>query len=161
MNCIGIALIHPQTLDAPAIAPDQTGADANAPEETLPIVLASLDDDKAEDVLTVDLRNKSPLADYMVIASGRSARHVGSICDKLSERLKERTGVSPRSEGVANGDWALIDAGDVIVHVFRPEVREFYALEKMWAPDEAAKRPSAPAAAPQEDPGADALDEDA
>ena len=106
-------------------------------------MLASLDDDKAEEVVTVDLREKSPLADYVVIASGRSARHVSSICDKLTERLKARSGVSPRTEGVENGDWALIDAGDVIVHVFRPEVREFYALEKMWAPERTTKSPAA------------------
>ncbi|MBX2856355.1 MAG: ribosome silencing factor [Rhodobacteraceae bacterium] len=92
-----------------------------------------MDDDKAEDILSIDLRGKSSLADYMVIASGRSNRHVGAICDKLIERLKAESGTAPRSEGVENGDWALIDGGDIIVHVFRPEVREFYALEKMWA----------------------------
>lgn len=90
-------------------------------------------------MLVVDLRGKSAIADYMIIASGRSARHVASICEKMMDRVKETYGVRPRAEGVENGDWALIDAGDVITHVFRPEVREFYALEKMWAPEEAAR----------------------
>ena len=116
-------------------------------DQRLEIILNSLDDDKAEDVLSIDLRGKSSLADYMVIASGRSNRHVGAICDKLIERLKAVSAATPRSEGVENGDWALIDAGDVIVHVFRPEVREFYALEKMWASAEVvAERAARPAA---------------
>ncbi len=122
----------------------QTPVMSEAPQarestERLEIVKNSLEDDKAEDVLVVDLRGKSPMADFMVIASGRSARHVASICEKLMDRLKEAYGQRPRAEGVEHGDWALIDAGDVIAHVFRPEVREFYALEKMWAPSEAAK----------------------
>lgn len=104
----------------------------------LELILASLEDDKAEDVLTIDLRGKSSIADYMVIASGRSSRHVASICEKLIERLKASGEARPRSEGVEIGDWALIDAIDVVVHVFRPEVRDYYALEKMWAPSEAA-----------------------
>ena len=105
-------------------------------DQRLELILNSLDDDKAEDVLSIDLRGKSSLADYMIIASGRSNRHVGAICDKLIERLKAVSAGTPRSEGIENGDWALIDAGDIIVHVFRPEVRDFYALEKMWAPAE-------------------------
>ncbi|MEL6317490.1 MAG: ribosome silencing factor [Pseudomonadota bacterium] len=112
-------------------------------------VLASLEDDKAEDVLAIDLRAKSSIADHMVIASGRSKRHVAAICDKLIERLKA-DGAQPRSEGLEQSDWALIDAGDVVVHVFRPEVREFYALEKMWAPDAAAAKPSAATPSPAE-----------
>lgn len=100
------------------------------------MILASLEDDKAEDILSIDLRGKSSLADFMVIASGRSNRHVASICEKLIDHLKKRDGSAPRAEGVENGDWALIDASDVIVHVFRPEVRAFYALEKMWASPE-------------------------
>ncbi|MCI4660562.1 MAG: ribosome silencing factor [Neomegalonema sp.] len=103
-------------------------------DDLLTLVLESLDDDKAEDVVTIDLRGKSSLGDYMVIASGRSSRHVSSICDKLLEKLKTKTGYTPRAEGLDQGDWALIDARDVIIHVFRPEVREFYDLEKMWVP---------------------------
>ena len=94
--------------------------------------LASLVEDKAEDVVTIDLNGKSEMADFMVICSGRSTRQVVAIADKLVERLKEDPGVLSKTEGREAGDWVLIDAGDVIVHVFRPEVREFYQLEKMW-----------------------------
>ncbi|MBC7142201.1 MAG: ribosome silencing factor [Rhodobacteraceae bacterium] len=97
-------------------------------------ILASLDDDKAEDVVTIDLRGRSSVADYMVICSGRSSRQVGAIAEKLMERLKHEFGRSCRVEGKEQGDWVLIDASDVVVHVFRPEVREFYQLEKMWMP---------------------------
>jgi ribosome-associated protein len=100
----------------------------------LSTILASLDDDKAEDIVTIPLAGKSDLADHMVIASGRSSRQVQAIADKLAERVKAATGIVCRTEGGDIGDWVLIDAGDVIVHVFRPEVREFYQLEKMWAP---------------------------
>jgi ribosome-associated protein len=97
-------------------------------------VLASLNDDKAEEIVTIDLRGKSQMADHMVIASGRSSRQVAAISEKLAERLKEVFGLTVRMEGKDSGDWVLIDTGDVIVHVFRPEVREFYQLEKMWLP---------------------------
>jgi ribosome-associated protein len=95
-------------------------------------VLSSLDDDKAEDVVAIDLRGRSSVADHMVICSGRSSRQVAAIAEKLVERLKHEFGRTSRIEGKEQGDWVLIDAGDVIVHVFRPEVREFYQLEKMW-----------------------------
>ena len=95
-------------------------------------ILTSLDDDKAEDVVPIDLRGRSDMADYMVICSGRSTRQVSAIAEKLVDRLKQDTGVICKLEGKETGDWVLIDAGDVIVHVFRPEVREFYQLEKMW-----------------------------
>jgi ribosome-associated protein len=101
-------------------------------DETLRLVLARLDDMKAEDTTTIDLRDKSTIADTMVIASGRSNRHVGSIADRVIEDL-HKAGLKTRAEGMPHCDWVLIDAGDVIVHVFRPEVRSFYALEKMWA----------------------------
>ena len=101
-------------------------------ETLLDGVLRSLDDDKAEDVVAIDLAGKSEMADHMVIASGRSSRQVTSIADKLVERLKADFGVIAKIEGKDAGDWVLIDAGDVIVHVFRPEVRAFYQLEKMW-----------------------------
>ncbi|TCO73605.1 ribosome-associated protein [Rhodovulum euryhalinum] len=107
-------------------------------EELLDHILASLSDDKAEDVITIDLRGKSSIADYMVICSGRSTRQVGAIAEKLKERLKEDLGRGSKLEGKDQGDWVLIDTGDVVVHVFRPEVREFYQLEKMWLPAGAA-----------------------
>ena len=87
--------------------------------------------------MTIDLRGRSAMADHMVIASGRNARQVASITEKLVERLKAQTGQSARVEGKDTGDWVLIDTDDVIVHVFRPEVREFYQLEKMWMPADA------------------------
>ncbi|HMO06617.1 MAG TPA: ribosome silencing factor [Paracoccaceae bacterium] len=97
-------------------------------------VLASLDDDKAEDVVQIDLRGRSDMADYMVICQGRSSRQVAAISEKLADRLKQDLGVQSKTEGKETGDWVLIDTGDVIVHVFRPEVRSFYQLEKMWMP---------------------------
>ena len=102
-------------------------------------VLTSLEEDRAEDVVSIDLRGRSEMADHMVIASGRSTRQVAAISEHLTERLKE-AGTASKVEGADRGDWVLIDAGDVIVHVFRPEVREFYQLEKMWQPTGAADR---------------------
>lgn len=107
-------------------------------EELLDFVLNSVSDDKAEDVVTIDLRGKSNIADYMVICSGRSTRQVSAISEKLKDRLKEDLGRSCKIEGKDQGDWVLVDVGDVIVHVFRPEVRAFYQLEKMWLPAGAA-----------------------
>ncbi|MFB9148415.1 ribosome silencing factor [Roseovarius ramblicola] len=108
-------------------------------ETQLAAILKSLDDDKAEDVVQIDLRGKTAMGDYMVIASGRSSRQVAAISEKLVDRLKHEHGVASRTEGRDTGDWVLIDTGDVIVHVFRPEVREFYQLEKMWQPAGQAK----------------------
>lgn len=101
-------------------------------------VIASLEDDKAEDIVQIDLRGKSSVADWMVVASGRSSRQVAAISEKLVERLKQDLGIACKVEGKDAGDWVLIDAGDIIVHVFRPEVRDFYQLEKMWLPPGAA-----------------------
>src|SRR5215475_12899679 len=101
-------------------------------EEILRLVLHRLDEMKAEDILTIDLRDKSTIGDYMVVSSGRSQRHVGSVADRVVEDL-HKVGIAARIEGVPHCDWVLIDAGSVIVHVFRPEVRAFYNLEKMWA----------------------------
>lgn len=92
-----------------------------------------LDEAKAEDIKTIDLDGKSSIGDYMVIASGRSDRHVGAIADQLQTKLKEAGWPRARVEGMEACDWVLIDTGDIIVHVFRPEVREFYNLEKMWS----------------------------
>ena len=94
-------------------------------------LLDSLDDAKAEEVVSIDLNGKTSIADVMVIASGRSSTHVGAIADRLIRSCKD-LGITPRVEGLQNGDWVLLDAGDAIVHVFRPEVRQFYNLEKMW-----------------------------
>ena len=102
-------------------------------EEILSLVLARLEDMKAEDTVTIDLTGKSSIADAMVVTSGRSNRHVGAVADRVVEALGE-AGVPARVEGMPHCDWVLIDAGDVIVHVFRPEVRAFYNLEKMWGP---------------------------
>ncbi len=107
-------------------------------EKLLERILSSLDDDKAEDVVRIDLRGKSEIADYMVICSGRSSRQVQSIAEKLTDRLKQDFGRLSKVEGKEQGDWVLIDTGDVIVHVFRPEVRAFYQLEKMWMSPEQA-----------------------
>jgi ribosome-associated protein len=100
--------------------------------ELLSLIKSSLDQDGAEDILAIPLEGRSALADYMVIASGRSTRHVAALSENLVERLKREAGKSSRVEGKEAADWVLIDTGDVIVHVFRPEVREFYQLEKMW-----------------------------
>jgi ribosome-associated protein len=96
--------------------------------------LKTLDSDKAENIIAIDLKERSPMADYMVVASGRSARHVTAIAEHLTERLS-KTGLQTKVEGLPQGDWVLVDALDVIVHVFRPEVRAFYNLEKMWGED--------------------------
>jgi ribosome-associated protein len=95
--------------------------------------LHSLDQDKAENVVSIDLRGKTSIADNMVIGSGRSQRQVSAIAQHLAERLKDAGFGSCRIEGLTHGDWVLVDAGDVVVHVFRPETREFYNLEKMWS----------------------------
>ncbi len=101
----------------------------------LDVALTCLEDAKAENVVAIDLSGKTPIADHMVVASGRSHRHVGAIADQLVGAIKEAGFGSPRVEGLPSCDWVLIDAGDLIVHVFRPEVRDFYNLEKLWSSD--------------------------
>jgi len=103
-----------------------------AADRALRVILDSLEGSKAEDIVSIDIAGKSALGDYMVVASGRSNRHVMAICDHLISDLKDNSFGTARVEGLTNCDWVLVDAGDVIVHVFRPEVREFYNLEKMW-----------------------------
>ncbi|UWQ50158.1 ribosome silencing factor [Leisingera caerulea] len=115
-------------------------------EQLLERILSSLSDDKAEDVVQIDLRGKTSIGDYMVLASGRSTRQVAAMSEKLMDRLKQEFRISCKVEGKDAGDWVLIDTGDVIVHLFRPEVREFYQLEKMWMPAGAESAPAAPAA---------------
>ncbi|MBI1393289.1 MAG: ribosome silencing factor [Alphaproteobacteria bacterium] len=107
----------------------------------LELVRDELDENKAEDVVTIDLGGKTEIADAMVVASGRSQRHVGAMADKIIRRLKDAGAKSVRSEGQPACDWVLIDAGDVILHLFRPEVRSFYNLERIWS--EAAHGPGA------------------
>ena len=102
-------------------------------DSLLALVLAHLDDDQAQDIVTIDREGKSSIADHMVIASGRSTRQVAAIANKLAEKVKQ-AGFGPvKLEGLPAADWVLLDAGDVVVHLFRPEVRSFYNLERMWA----------------------------
>jgi len=118
-----------------AAGPEGNGAKTGVTsEELLARIISSLEDDKAEEVVQIDLRGKSAIGDYMVICSGRSTRQVAAISEKLVDCLKQEFGRLSKVEGKDAGDWVLIDTGDVIVHVFRPEVREFYQLEKMWLP---------------------------
>ncbi len=101
----------------------------------LDLILASLESDKAEEIVSIDLAGKSEMADHMVIASGRSSRQVAAIAEHLVDKLKTDLDRLCRVEGKETGDWVLIDCGDAVIHVFRPEVRDFYQLEKMWAPE--------------------------
>jgi ribosome-associated protein len=118
----------------PANAPAPPTGGANEKIEALhSLVLRSLDDDQAQDVVTIPLTGKSSIADHMVIASGRSTRQVASMAQKLGQRIKQELGRNVRVEGLPIADWVLIDADDVIIHLFRPEVRSFYNLERMWA----------------------------
>ena len=112
----------------------QNSAEETTSELLLDRILTSLKNDKAEDIVQIDLRGKSSICDYMIVASGRSSRQVTAISEKLVDNIKKDFGRSSKVEGKNAGDWVLIDTGDVIVHVFRPEVREFYQLEKMWQP---------------------------
>ena len=109
-------------------------AEDTTSEMLLDRILTSLKNDKAEDIVQIDLRGKSSIGDYMIIASGRSSMQVTAISEKLVDNIKKDFGRSSKVEGKNAGDWVLIDTGDVIIHVFRPEVREFYQLEKMWQP---------------------------
>lgn len=114
----------------------QSGAADGATDPLHALVLESLDDNQAQDVISIPLSGKSSIADFMVIASGRSTRQVAAIATKLAETVKKAGMGSPRIEGLPAADWVLIDAGDVVVHLFRPEVRGFYNLERMWGFDE-------------------------
>ncbi len=117
----------------------KTAAPAAAPEpQMIDVVLQSLEDAKAEQTVAIDITGKSSLSDHMVVTSGRSHRHVGAVADQVAKALREHGFGRPRIEGLPHCDWVLVDGGDVIVHIFRPEVREFYNIEKMWAVDFAA-----------------------
>ena len=111
---------------------NDTAASADSVAALHALVMQSLDDDQAQETISIPLEGKSSIADYMVIASGRSSRQVAAIAQHLAERIKKETGRSARVEGLPVADWVLIDAGDVIVHLFKPEVRSFYNLERMW-----------------------------
>jgi len=113
----------------------KTGKDAAAAEKLLADIIESLEDHKAEDVIVINLRGKSDIADYMVIASGQSGRQVSTMADRLVLVVKDHGVIGAVPEGKDQSDWVLLDGGDVIVHLFRPEVREFYNLEKMWNVD--------------------------
>jgi ribosome-associated protein len=132
--------LSPEMKRAPAAAKaGATPRAANRPapgidvEATTKVVLTSLEDDKAEDILAIDIRGKSSFADMLVVASGRSSRHVSALADHVMRKLKEAGVKDVRVEGLPQGDWVLVDAGDVVVHLFRPEVRSFYNIEKIWA----------------------------
>nr|WP_083219997.1 ribosome silencing factor [Hoeflea olei] len=122
---------HAKRIAASAFSPP-AGSGEQAALRQLETVRDSLADSKAEDIVIIDIAGKSALGDHMVVASGRSNRHVAAVCDHLISALKDAGFGTPRVEGLAAGDWVLIDSGDVIVHVFRPEIREFYNIEKMW-----------------------------
>ena len=127
-----------------AALPENTVTKSEAPVAAAPerpmidVILDCLDDAKAEEVVAVDITGKSSLADHMIVTSGRSQRHVGAVADQVITALRENGYGKPRVEGLPHCDWVLVDAGDVILHIFRPEVREFYSLEKMWQADFAA-----------------------
>lgn len=109
-----------------------------AAAEAAQLVMASLEDDKAEEIVEIDVAGRSSFADRLIIASGRSQRHVGALADHLMRKLKEAGAKDVRVEGLAQCDWVLVDAGDVVVHLFRPEVRAYYAIERIWTPAGAA-----------------------
>lgn len=116
--------------------PDAGSQHDAEPGSILALVLASLDEDQAQELVNIPLQGKSSIADYMVIVSGRSTRQVASMAQKLGERLKKAGFPPARIEGLPAADWVLVDAGDVVVHLFRPEVRSFYNLERMWGFDD-------------------------
>jgi ribosome-associated protein len=121
-------------------ADDRSVSRVSSPSEgrtAIEVVIASLDDSKAEEVVDINLQGRSALADHMVIASGRSHRHVSAVADHLLRDLKEAGHGNAKVEGLQNGDWVLIDTGDIIIHIFRPEVRTFYNIEKMWSVSDA------------------------
>jgi len=131
-------------------SPSYRASEPDEVEALHKLVLASLDDDQAVDTISIPLAGKSTIADHMVIASGRSTRQVASMAQKLVEKIKGELGRIARIEGLPTADWVLIDAGDVIVHLFRPEVRSFYNLERMWAFGDAPTPPPLPGEAAAE-----------
>lgn len=114
-------------------SPSERGPAARDSQALCNDILSWLDEAKAEEVVTIDLKGKSSIGDFMIVASGRNERHVGAIAEQVHRKLKEGGHGNARVEGLEACDWALLDVGDIILHVFRPEVREFYKLEKMWS----------------------------
>lgn len=112
--------------------PVKRGAKNPSGDKLLSHILVSLDENKAESIVSINLHGKSEMADHMVICTGRSSRQVSALAEKIADRIKQTFDIISKVEGRDQGDWVLIDAGDVIVHIFRPEVREFYQLEKLW-----------------------------
>jgi ribosome-associated protein len=129
---------------SPATAPSGSETPHASVDALHALVMHQLDEDQAQEPVTIALAGKSSIADHMVIATGRSTRHVAAMAEKLAQRIKQELGRSVRIEGLPNADWVLLDAGDVVIHLFRPEVRGFYNLERMWSFGDA---PAAPAAA--------------
>ena len=117
----------------PAAPKRKTAQDVDSVETLHKLILQSLEDDQAVETVSIPLAGKSAIADHMVIASGRSTRQVASMAQKLQQKIKQQCGRVARVEGLPTADWVLIDAGDIVVHLFRPEVRSFYNLERMWA----------------------------
>jgi len=115
------------------VTPETDRGNEPSGEDLLPLILKSLDDDQAQDVIEIDLRGKTSMADDMIICSGRSQRHVGALADHILRKVKETGYGRAQVEGMPHCDWVLIDVGDIIVHIFRPEVRDFYKLERMWS----------------------------
>lgn len=115
----------------------KTTETVQGPDHLKALIASVLDEHKAEDIEIIDLKGLTSIADYMVVATGRSNRQVIALADKVSERLKEAGYMAPRIEGLPHGDWVIVDAYDIIVHLFRPEVRDFYNIEKMWRPEPA------------------------
>ena len=133
--CIRDRSLNIQAVDAANnVSPSQNGEFKKSSDALLNCIIKSLSENKAEDITTIDLRGRTSIGDYMVVASGTSTRLVSSISQKLVDTLKTDHRRISKVEGKDAGDWVLIDTGDIIVHVFRPEVREFYQIEKMWAP---------------------------
>jgi ribosome-associated protein len=137
-----ISRVRSRVSPGPVSKVQSNAGEASSAGETLQIVLSRLEDMKAEDIVTIDLNGKSSIADFMVVATGRSTRHVGAVADNVVSELKKSGLKNIRVEGQPHCEWVLIDIGDVIVHVFRPEVRDFYGLEKMWAPGRAGRKVS-------------------
>lgn len=121
-----------QTGSASSAKPKSSSAVSYSVADVLKVVTASLEDSKVEDMVSIDIKGKSALGDHMIVASGRSHRHVGAIADHLMRELKNNGFGSPKVEGLQSCDWVLVDTGDIIIHIFRPEVRDFYGIEKMW-----------------------------
>lgn len=133
----------PATVSAKPTIPAMTDTTPHlTPDELHASIVAQLEDDQAQDLVSIPLEGKSSIADYMIVASGRSTRQVAAMAQKLAVKLKSMGEPSPRIEGLPAADWVLIDAGDVVVHLFRPEVRSFYNLERMWSFGEDGKTPA-------------------